>query len=108
MTLDCEKYFRKPGYRCLAIPIALQFTDELDPTGGFTTGLLQPSQASFVRFNGCSRNAIDHRINLKPRGNGVEGRMHKANLGPQRRHNQLLPTCRLDGTHEILVFPGVD
>src|SRR5260221_6386938 len=75
MTLDGEKNFRKPGYRRLAIPIALQFTDELNPAGGFTTCLLQPSQASFVRFHRCSRNTIDHGINLKARGDGVEGGM---------------------------------
>ena len=108
MTLDGEKNLCKPRSRSLAIPIALQFTDELDPAGRFTASLLQPSKTSFVRFHRCSRNAIDHGINLEALGNGVKGGVYKANLGPECCHDHFLAAGRLDGAHEILVFRSID
>jgi hypothetical protein len=51
VILNGEKYVGKPRNRCFAVPVTLQFADELHPTGELATGLLQAPQTGFVRLH---------------------------------------------------------
>src|SRR5215469_16543717 len=108
MTLDREKNLGKAGNGCLAVPVALQFADELNPACRLATGLLEPSQSRFVGFKRCTGTAIDDGINFESLGNCIEGGMHETNLSPQGSHDEFFAAGRFDRIDEIFVLPGVD
>jgi hypothetical protein len=61
-----------------------------------------------VRLRGRPAHSIDHRENFVGLAERVESRERQAHLGPQRCHNQLFSSRRLDCLAEIGVLTGVD
>src|SRR6202034_1157024 len=90
VTLNREENICETGGGLLAVPVALQFADELHPAHRFAACLDETPHAKFVRFGRGSADAIYDRIHLKALLDGIKRRMHKAHLGPERSHDELL------------------
>jgi hypothetical protein len=48
-VIDCGS--TNPGTRCFAVPVALQFENQLNPTSRLAACLFEPPQTRFVRLN---------------------------------------------------------
>ena len=82
VTLDREENVCKTGRCLLAVPIALQFADELHPAHRFAACLDETLYAEFMRFGRGAADAINDRIDLEALLDGVKRGVDKANLGP--------------------------
>src|ERR1700756_507019 len=108
MALNREEYVCETWRGLLAVPIALQLADELHPAHRFAASLEETLYAECMRFGRGPADAIDDRIDLEPLLDGVKRGVDKANLGPDRSHDELLSSGAFHRPYEIFVLPGVD
>lgn len=89
-------------------PVPLKFAGQGNPADRLRPGLDDTFEAGSVRLRRSSADGIDHRVNLESFPKYVEGWECETHLSPERGHDQLPATGRLNGVAELSVFPRVE
>jgi NAD(P)-dependent dehydrogenase (short-subunit alcohol dehydrogenase family) len=83
-------------------PVALELAGERYPSDGLGPRLDDPVEPGAVGVGGGAAHRVDDGEHLEPRPHGVERGERQADLGPQRDHDQLVATGRLDASSAAL------
>src|SRR6267378_61766 len=72
-------------------PVALEFADELNPTGGLSAGLDDALEPGAMRLERRAPDRVHDRIHLVSVADRIQCGKGKTGLGPECRHHELPP-----------------
>src|SRR5690554_6845696 len=89
-------------------PVALPFGGYSQPGHHVGTGGNHALDGDFVGLDRNTARGIGHHRDIPAFAQRLDCRQGNAYLGPEPCNNQLLAARRLDGVHDLLIFPGID